>query len=168
MQEHNRQPDLPDNETRRNTKAMAQRAPLSFAPVRERAGPSPEALEMAVKQMGLTGYRPHQREAIEAALLGKDCLLVLPTGTPESAPLIPFSLSNMNGLCFTRAASRPTDRRRQVFVLRSPCYCRQRREPRDLHSTLVVIHFLVHAHARPKKCTEYSGDTVSFLQGSPW
>jgi ATP-dependent DNA helicase RecQ len=52
------------------------------APLRMFEGrPDPEAL---LAHMGYDGYRPGQREAVVAALEGRDCLIVMPTGGGKS------------------------------------------------------------------------------------
>jgi ATP-dependent DNA helicase RecQ len=52
------------------------------APLRNFEGePEPDAL---LAHMGYDGYRPGQREAVEAALEGRDCLIVMPTGGGKS------------------------------------------------------------------------------------
>ena len=40
--------------------------------------------EMFLPKFGLSGFRPGQREIIEAVLRGEDCLLVMPTGGGKS------------------------------------------------------------------------------------
>ena len=46
-----------------------------------RSTPSPDEL---LARFGLTGFRPGQREAVEAALAGRDSLVVMPTGGGKS------------------------------------------------------------------------------------
>src|ERR1019366_4088858 len=48
---------------------------------REGAAPTPEAL---LERFGLEAFRPGQREAVEAALEGRDSLVVMPTGGGKS------------------------------------------------------------------------------------
>ena len=47
----------------------------------QRAAPAPEEL---LAQFGLDAFRPGQREAVEAALEGRDSLVVMPTGGGKS------------------------------------------------------------------------------------
>ncbi len=55
---------------------------LATAPLRHYEGPAdPEAL---LAHMGLDRFRPGQREAVEAALAGRDCLVIMPTGGGKS------------------------------------------------------------------------------------
>jgi ATP-dependent DNA helicase RecQ len=57
-------------------------AALNDAPVEPGAGvPSPEEL---LARFGLAGFRPGQREAVQAALSGRDSLVVMPTGGGKS------------------------------------------------------------------------------------
>ena len=44
-------------------------------------GPSPEEL---LSRLGLQRFRPGQREAVQAALEGRDSLVVMPTGGGKS------------------------------------------------------------------------------------
>src|SRR5271166_2606802 len=46
-----------------------------------REAPSPEQL---LERFGLEGFRPGQREAVAAALAGRDSLVVMPTGGGKS------------------------------------------------------------------------------------
>src|ERR1019366_2573672 len=48
---------------------------------REGAAPTPEAL---LERFGLDAFRPGQREAVAAALAGRDSLVVMPTGGGKS------------------------------------------------------------------------------------
>src|ERR1019366_9583887 len=48
---------------------------------REGAAPTPEAL---LERFGLEAFRPGQREAVQAALDGRDSLVVMPTGGGKS------------------------------------------------------------------------------------
>src|SRR5687768_10296145 len=41
-------------------------------------------LEAQLPKFGLTGFRPGQRDVIEAVMGGEDCLLVMPTGGGKS------------------------------------------------------------------------------------
>ncbi len=47
----------------------------------QRARPTPEAL---LARFGLERFRPGQREAVQAALDGRDSLVVMPTGGGKS------------------------------------------------------------------------------------
>jgi ATP-dependent DNA helicase RecQ len=51
------------------------------APSERRASPTPEAL---LERFGLDAFRPGQREAVQAALDGRDSLVVMPTGGGKS------------------------------------------------------------------------------------
>jgi ATP-dependent DNA helicase RecQ len=55
--------------------------PARPAPLRSRSGADPEAL---LRLLGLRTFRPGQREAVQAALDGRDALVVMPTGGGKS------------------------------------------------------------------------------------
>jgi ATP-dependent DNA helicase RecQ len=57
------------------------RAPAVARPPRPRSGASPEEL---LHLLGLSEFRPGQREAVQAALDGRDALVVMPTGGGKS------------------------------------------------------------------------------------
>ncbi len=46
---------------------------------------SPDEWEQALRRLGPTAFRPGQREAIAAAMAGRDAVVLLPTGTGKSA-----------------------------------------------------------------------------------
>jgi ATP-dependent DNA helicase RecQ len=59
-------------------------APASRAPVRERVSLGDVTPEQLLGLLGLTTFRPGQREAVQSALDGRDSLVVMPTGGGKS------------------------------------------------------------------------------------
>ena len=57
---------------------------MTVAPLNEAVSKSPELLAELERVFGYTAFRPHQEDAVRAALAGRDCLVVMPTGAGKS------------------------------------------------------------------------------------
>jgi ATP-dependent DNA helicase RecQ len=75
------------------------------------AAPTPEQL---LRRFGLARFRPGQREAVQAALEGRDSLVVMPTGGGKS---LCYQLPALAG---DEAPARPTRRSRPLVLVVSP------------------------------------------------
>jgi RecQ family ATP-dependent DNA helicase len=74
--------DLPPAEAARGAGSAGPATPAPRPPVRRApAGATPEEL---LALLGLTAFRPGQRDAVQAALDGRDALVVMPTGGGKS------------------------------------------------------------------------------------
>jgi ATP-dependent DNA helicase RecQ len=71
-------------EEREATRALQGLDGLPLEPVAARFYDGPRTPEALLEYFGLSSYRPGQREAVQAALDGRDCLTVMPTGGGKS------------------------------------------------------------------------------------
>ena len=68
---------------------------MTVAPSTEAVITSPDLLAELERVFGYGGFRPHQEDAVRAALAGRDCLVVMPTGAGKSLTFqLPASLDD--------------------------------------------------------------------------